>query len=129
VVRNRVLLLACAALLPIADCHRAERQYPGLVVQSDIEPRPVHTGSATIMLTLSDSSTKPATGAGIVIEADMSHAGMAPVFSESKEVEPGRYRGNLMFSMPGDWVILLHITLAGGVKVERQIDVPRVAAH
>lgn len=99
------------------------------MVQSKISPLPPRVGPAAIMLTLSDSSAKPVTGAKIVIEDDMSHAGMAPGFSGTKEVEPGRYRGDLAFSMAGDWIVLLHITLANGTEVERQIQVNAVAAN
>ena len=53
----------------------------------------------------------------------MSHAGMAPVFGEAREIEPGRYQAHLTFGMAGDWVILLHVMLPGGQKLERQIDV------
>jgi len=63
------------------------------------------------------------TGARIAIEAEMSHPGMAPVFGEAREIEPGRYQAHLTFAMAGDWVILLHATLPGGQKLERQIDV------
>ena len=52
----------------------------------------------------------------------MSHAGMAPVFDDAREIEPGRYQAHLRFEMAGDWVILLHVTLPGGQKLERQIQ-------
>jgi hypothetical protein len=48
---------------------------------------------------------------------------MAPVFAEAREIEPGRYQAHLRFEMAGDWVILLHVTLLGGQKLERQFDV------
>ncbi len=47
----------------------------------------------------------------------MSHAGMAPVFGEATEIEPGRYQAHLTFEMAGDWVILLHVILPGGEKL------------
>ena len=78
------------------------------------------------MLELSDLSAKPVQGAAIVLEAVMSHAGMAPVFGGSTEVAPGRYNGNLAFTMAGDWVVLLHIRLANGTKAERQLEVKGV---
>jgi succinate-acetate transporter protein len=99
------------------------------VVHSEISPLPAKVGSATIMLDLSDLSAKPVSGAGIVLEAVMTHAGMASVFGGSTEVAPGRYSGNLAFSMPGDWVVLLHMKLADGTKVERQIEVKGVRAN
>ena len=56
----------------------------------------------------------------------MSHAGMAPVFEEAKETEPGQYEAHLRFAMAGDWVILLRIRLSGGRMLERQFNVSGV---
>ena len=56
----------------------------------------------------------------------MSHAGMSPRFAEAKETDPGRYQAHLEFQMAGDWVILLHVTLPDGKKVERQFNVRSV---
>jgi hypothetical protein len=76
-----------------------------------------------VNLKLSDATGKPLTGAHIAIEADMSHPGMSPLFAEAKETELGHYQAHLEFQMAGDWVILLHVTLPDGKKLERQIDV------
>jgi hypothetical protein len=48
---------------------------------------------------------------------------MSPGFSEAKEVEPGRYQAPLNFTMAGDWVIIAHVALPDGHKLERQIEV------
>ena len=53
----------------------------------------------------------------------MSHAGMSPVSAAAKEVETGKYRGTLELTMAGDWIVLVHITLNDGQKLERQIEV------
>ena len=53
----------------------------------------------------------------------MSHPGMSPVFGEAKEVAPGQYQAQVTFAMAGDWVILLHVTLPDGKKLERQFEV------
>lgn len=76
---------------------------------------------------LADAQQKPVTGAQIQVEGDMAHPGMAPVFSDAQETAPGIYTARLNFNMPGDWVVLLHLRLADGRKVERQIDVRGVA--
>ncbi len=59
----------------------------------------------------------------------MSHAGMSPVFGRAKEGKPGGYNGRLELSMAGDWIILLHVTLADGRKLERQIEVKGVRTN
>lgn len=56
----------------------------------------------------------------------MTHAGMNPVFADAIEAEPGRYQAQLKLQMAGDWIILLHITLPGGKKLERQFDLTDV---
>jgi hypothetical protein len=48
---------------------------------------------------------------------------MAPVFVDCKETEPGRYQADLNLGMRGSWVVLLHIQLANGEKLERQVGV------
>jgi hypothetical protein len=114
-----------AAMLLIAACSRLVEAPPAVTVEHEISPEPTRVGPATIVLKLIDAAGKPVRGAHIAIEADMSHAGMSPVFAEAmeKEPEPGRYRAHLEFPMAGDWVILLHVTLPDGKKLEQQIDV------
>lgn len=52
----------------------------------------------------------------------MSHPGMTPVFAEARETEAGRYRATLELSMAGDWIVLVHASLADGRKVEQQFE-------
>ena len=59
----------------------------------------------------------------------MSHPGMGPVFGTTSETAPGSYRTQIDFNMGGDWVVLLHIKLADGRKIERQIDVRGVRSN
>ena len=115
----------CAAILLIASCSRLVEAPSGVTIEHEISPEPTRVGSATIVLKLTDAVGKPVTGAHIAIEADMSHAGMSPVFAVAteREPEPGRYRAHLEFQMAGDWVILLHVTLPDGKKWEQEIDV------
>jgi hypothetical protein len=75
---------------------------------------------------LSDPAARPVSGAQITVEADMSHAGMAPVFAEASETQPGQYQAHLNFAMVGDWVVLLHVRLPGGQTLERQFNVSGV---
>jgi YtkA-like len=74
-----------------------------------------------VSLKLSNPSGQPLSGAHVTLEGDMSHPGMAPVFGDAKETDPGRYQGSLQLTMGGDWVVLTHITLADGRKLDREI--------
>jgi hypothetical protein len=115
--------IACAAILPVAGCSRPAEPPRVIAVEHVISPQPVRVGPTTVTFKLADGAGKTLAGAHIAIEADMSHAGMSPLFAEAKETEPGRYQAHWEFPMAGDWVILLHVTLPSGEKLERQIDV------
>jgi YtkA-like len=114
------------ATLFISACSRPADSSRTIRVEHEISPEPARVGPVTVAFRLSDSAAKPIAGAHIAVEADMSHAGMAPVFGEVNEIAPGRYQAHLKFEMAGDWVILLHIELPGGQKLERQIELSGV---
>ena len=78
-------------------------------------------GRGTVSIKLQDAAARPVIGARVTAEANMSHPGMAPVFDEAREIEPGRYQADVELGMRGDWVILLHIRLATGQKMERRM--------
>lgn len=118
-----LIAMACASTLLTTGCTQPSGSPPTVEIEHAISPDPVRVGPATVSLKLADGAGKTITGAHIAIEADMSHAGMSPLFAEAKETEPGRYQAHLDLPMAGDWVILLHVTLPGGKKLERQIDV------
>ena len=123
----RILVFAGTAVLLIAACHKAsEPALPAITIEHEIAPQPARVGSAAITLRLTDSSGKALTGARITLEGNMSHAGMAPVFAKAKEIEPGRYQAPLELTMAGDWIVLVHLTLSDGQKVERQFEIKGV---
>ena len=92
-------------------------------------PQPARAGTETITFRLTDASHQPIAGARVQVEGDMNHPGMAPVFSDAVEVLPGSYKAALDLSMGGDWVVLFHITLSDGRKVERQMDIQGVESN
>jgi YtkA-like len=123
---RKLLVLAFTAAWLLAGCSRLPDSASAVAIEHEFSPEPPRIGPVVVTLRLADSAAKAITGAHITVEADMSHAGMSPVFGEAKEIEPGRYQANLTLEMAGDWVILLHVVLPGGEKLERQIDVKGV---
>jgi hypothetical protein len=110
-------------MLLVAGCSRPVEPPSVVTIEHEVSPEPARVGPATVAFRLSDAAGKPISNAQVALEADMSHAGMQPRFAEATEREPGRYQAQLEFPMAGDWVILLHVTLPGGKKLERQFDV------
>jgi hypothetical protein len=116
----------CIATLCFAGCSKQVHSRPEILIEHELLPEPARVGATMVSLKLTDATAEPVRGAHIALEADMTHAGMSPAFADAKEIEPGHYRSPLTFQMAGDWVILLHITLSDGTKLERQFDVPGV---
>jgi hypothetical protein len=124
--RNLLLFCICVVASFVSGCSRTASSPGNMTIEHAISPQPARVGPVVLTLRLADPAAKAVAGAHITLEADMSHAGMAPVLAEASEIEPGRYQAHLAFGMAGDWVILLHVTLPGGQKLERQIDVSGV---
>jgi len=121
------LTVLCFVVPMVMGCRRTDRSAPTVIVYHQITPQPLRTGPAVIAIQLTDTAAKPVPHAAITVEADMSHPGMAPLFNEAREISPGSYQASINFNMRGDWVVLLHIKLANGQKIEQHIDVGGVS--
>jgi hypothetical protein len=109
-------------------CHRHAGLSPTVSVETEIEPQPVVVGPVVVTIRVADASGTPVSDARLTVEGDMSHPGMSPVFAEAKDLTGGQYQARLQFAMAGDWVLLLHVTLPSGQRIERQVDVKGVRA-
>ncbi|MGA2136458.1 MAG: FixH family protein [Bryobacteraceae bacterium] len=104
-------------------CRKPAESSPAILIEHEVAPWPARIGTATITLIMWDAKGRAVRNARIALEADMSHPGMRPEFGETREIAPGRYQGRVAFTMAGDWVVLMRVTLPGGQKLERQMDV------
>ena len=111
---------------PHAYIPAAHEPHADVSIAHEVAPDPPRVGTATVTLRVADASGRPLGGARVSLEGNMSHPGMRPVFGEAREMEPGRYQGPLEFTMGGDWVVLVRVTLPDGRKLERQFDVKGV---
>jgi hypothetical protein len=118
----RALLL----LLAVASCGRASKDLPDVIVEMVVSPEPAQIGPSTVTVTLMDADGELIENAVLELEANMSHAGMVPVFASAREVAPGQYEASLEFTMGGDWFILIHSQLPDGRSLQRRIDLPGV---
>ena len=114
-------------LLPgLSGCARGGSSLSDVQVELAVEPQPPQVGPAVVLVTLTGSGGQPIAGARVELEGNMTHAGMVPVLAPAVEIEPGRYRAELEFTMGGDWFILVRAGLADGRSLEEQVDVPGV---
>jgi hypothetical protein len=72
-------------------------------------------GQARLIITLQDTAGAPLSGAEVLVEGNMTHAGMIPVFDTATMVGPGQYSvPDFRFTMAGDWVLTLRALLPDG---------------
>jgi hypothetical protein len=130
-VRNFLLVTGfLILLLMFSACRRgSSKDIPEIGIDLTVSPNPPSVGAATISLVLSDAEGRPIEGATIELEGNMSHAGMAPVFTQAEAAGPGHYEAPIEFTMGGDWFILVKATLPDGRQLERQIDLPAVTSR
>lgn len=124
--RRLLPALTCAAILAITACRSRTATARDISVSEEIAPTPVRDGTASISIHLANALGAPVRNAHINVEGDMAHPGMAPVFADAAESAPGTYQAQIDFNMPGDWVVLLHIHLVDGRRIERQVDLKGV---
>jgi hypothetical protein len=122
-------LLLLGAMLAIAGCRKPADSPGDISVSESITPQPVRVGKETVSIVLRDPARQLVAHARIQVEGDMDHPGMAPVFSDAVETAPGVYEAPLTFTMGGDWVVLLHVTLVDGRKIEGQMYVKGVESR
>jgi hypothetical protein len=126
--KRKSVIALCVCLVLAQACQRQSEPALDLTLTHEVSPQPPRAGPLTITLRLTDASGQPATGVGIKLEGNMSHAGMTPVFAGASETEPGRYSSTIELSMAGDWYFVVHMTLPDGRKVERQFEIKGVIA-
>jgi hypothetical protein len=124
IARKKSLLFFLFLTLAVA-CQKTAKP-PDIALQYEIAPQPPRVGATTIDLKLTDKNGAPVSGARVDLEGNMSHAGMGPASVEAKEIQAGKYRGTLQLTMAGDWIVLVHVTLPDGQKLQRQIELSGV---
>ena len=113
-----MIVALCACL--VGACTKPQQE---LRFAHDISPQPPRVGPVTLTLQITDLSGAAVTGAQITVEGNMSHAGMAPIFAQAKEIEPGRYRSIMELSMAGDWNVTVHVTWSRNGKIDHTFEI------
>lgn len=120
-----LLCLLCLFVVGFLSCR--SQSSAEVIITHEVAPQPARVGQVAIRLRVTDALRQPISGARITLEGNMSHAGMSPVFADTLEDAPGEYRANMNLSMAGDWIVLVHLTLRDGTKLERQFEIKGVA--
>ncbi len=104
-------------LLALAGCRgdTGVGELEGYRVTVSLAPTPAVVGPNLVVLTLTDPGGTPVDGAEVELEGTMTHAGMVPVRTPARFDAEGRYRvEDFAFTMGGDWILRVHVTLPDG---------------
>lgn len=134
-----LLIFIIGGILLLAGCSRvsqeieikpeAEAEAETAAVQVElVEPLfPPAIGKEIVNIRVLDASKQPINNATIKVRGDMTHAGMIPVLAEAEDGDNGLYEVLLDWSMSGDWVLTVQVSLPDGTIVEKTF--PRTIAN
>lgn len=112
---------ALLAMLSLPACGGPVVDDLGLDVDVGISPTPPVVAPTRVVISIIDTTGRPTLGATVRLEGNTSHAGTPPVFGEAEEVGEGQYVvPSFGFTLAGDWVLTVHITLADGRSTTRE---------
>jgi hypothetical protein len=119
------MLPVLLALLPLlAGCRGDAGDDLPVEARVSVAPTPPLVGPALVVVELTDAEGEPVDGARVQVEGTMTHAGMVPVFADAEPTGGGRYRiQEFDFTMGGDWILRVHITLPDGTRGVREREV------
>jgi hypothetical protein len=123
--------LASGIFMTVAGvaCRPGHESVPDVAIDCQIDPDPPTIGASTITVSLADAGARPVVGATVLVEANMSHPGMRPLFARATEIAPARYRADLEFTMAGDWILSVSAALRDGRTAHTRLDVPGIRRH
>ena len=77
-------------------------------------------GESQLTVTVTGADGKAIDDAQVEVEGDMAHAGMVPVNGTAGEGLDGRYQVPFRWTMGGDWVVTVKVSLPGGGSATKQ---------
>jgi hypothetical protein len=120
-------IIAVALVLLVVGCGRIQSDSPSEAADITVEfsPQPAEpaVGPAQLLITVTDRNGQPIEAATLDIEGNMTHAGMTPVFAQVTGGEGSQYVVPFEWTMGGDWIVTVEVTLPDGQVVTRQFPV------
>lgn len=113
----------CSVVVATGCARRGGMTSNEIQIDVAVEPQPLTSGPATVIVTLKDATGQPVKDAEVEVEGNMSHAGMTPVIVTAVEGEDGRYETrDFEFTMAGDWFFVVRATLPDGSEIKEIIE-------
>lgn len=121
-MRFRLILLLPALILFACRANTASTADVTISL-SFAEESPAVGEETQLLITVNDAQGTAISDATVSVRGDMSHAGMSPVLGEATAATNGVYEIPFAFSMGGDWIITVDVTLADSSKATQSFNI------
>ena len=109
-------------LILLATCRRNSQQNENTDIRIIVAVESTQVGQTKLVVTLTDAAGSPINDATVSVKGDMSHAGMVPVLAEVTGGKDGVYEMPFEWTMGGDWVVTVEVTLPDGRSATQQFN-------
>lgn len=121
---HSLLLFLLATALLLGGCRRGGSSANTSDVRIDLV-KPLFSpavGPNMLRVQVLDRADNPVEDAIIQARADMTHAGMVPIFAEADAAQDGVYTLPLEWTMSGEWIVTIEAKLPDGRTASEQFD-------
>lgn len=126
---SKFVLLFCALpllVLVLVGCRESAQPTatPAANIEIDltVDPAPPTVGETLLVVTVMREDGSPINDAIVAVVGDMNHAGMQPVNGATDTAEAGVYRVPFEWTMGGDWIVTVTVTLRNGTIITETFD-------
>ncbi len=119
---NRILFFVLTFLLLGACNGRTSQQTDDLDLTIIAAVESTQVGDTILLITITDANGNPVNDATVTVKGDMSHAGMTPVLAEATAGQNGVYEMPFEWTMGGDWIVTVDVTLSDGRSTTQQFN-------
>ena len=124
---KRLLLLFVLSLLLLASCRQTtptpDTSTQAAQISLTTDPQPPTIGDSTVTVTVTQQN-RPLAGVTVALRGDMRHAGMRPVIADASKTDAeGKVVIPFKWSMSGDWIVSVTVTLADNSQVAQDFNI------
>lgn len=124
-VKFKIMSLSTLLLIfLLAACGgRTSQQKEDSNVTITLTAESTQRGQTELLITVKDDADNPIDDATLTVRGEMTHAGMPPVLAEGvRDGQNGVYTVPFEWTMGGDWVVTVDVTLVNGRIISHQFD-------
>lgn len=97
-------------------------------VHYSLKSNKLSVGETDFHFKVSDSKGEMVEVRDFLVEGNMTHPGMVPVYGESKKIDNGQYLVTMDLTMAGDWILFISFKNAEGQIIKKELPLNGVGS-